>query len=485
VQFSPNGKRIITISQDRCARVWDTETGQAVTSPLKHAEDGWLVAGQFSSDGNRVLTLSATSARVWDARSGQLLMESWKYNGHRGVAQFSQDGKYIVTASGLGPNGRAQVWDALSGRTITEPLKHHWRVISAQFSPDGERIVTTAEDRTARVWDATSSQALTKPLEHNGWVNSAQFSPDGTRIVTGSGDSTARIWDVKSGQPLAGPLKHSGPIFSAQFSPDGKRVVTASEDETARVWDARSGEPLTEPVKHDDSVTSVQFSPDGKRIITVSKEGTVRVWDIPSAGPQCPEWLLRLCEAISGKVLTSQGVLEETKLNRGEVIKQIREKLSHEPDDDHRVVWGRWFLADPSTRTISPYSELTVPEYIENRMKENTFASLAEAEELAFGNPTLLARIAELRARLAPSPKGRAAKRTKQMKTAEQPPVVWAVRDKEITWLEAKIAQLEGKATASVSRQQPDTAHSMQKDYDDICEEIISLRRHLNDLRQG
>jgi hypothetical protein len=40
--------------------------------------------------------------------------------------------------------------------------------------------------------------------------------------------------------------------------------------------------------------------------------------------------------------------------------------------------------------TISPFSKVTVPEYIENRNKENTSESLYEAEQLSVGNPQLL-----------------------------------------------------------------------------------------------
>jgi len=102
-------------------------------------------------------------------------------------------------------------------------------------------------------------------------------------------------------------------------------------------------------------------------------------------------------------VLNKQGVLEETRLSRAEALKQIREKLSHESGDDDWVVWGRWFLADPSARTISPFSKITVPQYIENRIKENTAESLAEAERLAYGNVELLERISKARARLEPA----------------------------------------------------------------------------------
>ena len=71
--------------------------------------------------------------------------------------------------------------------------------------------------------------------------------------------------------------------------------------------------------------------------------------------------------------------------------------MNQEPGDDDWVVWGRWFLADRATRTISPFSKITVPQYIENRIKEKTPQSLDEAEQLAIGNPELLQRISEAR----------------------------------------------------------------------------------------
>jgi hypothetical protein len=78
--------------------------------------------------------------------------------------------------------------------------------------------------------------------------------------------------------------------------------------------------------------------------------------------------LLQLAEAISGQTLNKQNLLEPTRLNRVEVLNQIRQKLNQDPGDDDWSVWGRWFLADRATRTISPFSKVTVPEYLENRV---------------------------------------------------------------------------------------------------------------------
>jgi serine/threonine protein kinase len=115
---------------------------------------------------------------------------------------------------------------------------HEKGVQSAQFSPDGKRIVTASADKTARVWDAATGKTLATLAGHEQAVYSAQFSPDGTRLVTRSADWTARVWDAATGKALATITGHTNVVWSAQFSPDGTRLVTASADKTAWLWDA-------------------------------------------------------------------------------------------------------------------------------------------------------------------------------------------------------------------------------------------------------
>jgi hypothetical protein len=63
-QFSPDGQRILTASEDKTARVWDAASGRSIGEPMK-LEYG-LYSAQFSPDGQRVVTASVDkAARVW------------------------------------------------------------------------------------------------------------------------------------------------------------------------------------------------------------------------------------------------------------------------------------------------------------------------------------------------------------------------------------------------------------------------------------
>ena len=63
--FSPDGRRIVTGSQDRTARVWDAESGKPLGEAMRH--ENAVPAASFSPDGRRIVTGSQDrTARVWD-----------------------------------------------------------------------------------------------------------------------------------------------------------------------------------------------------------------------------------------------------------------------------------------------------------------------------------------------------------------------------------------------------------------------------------
>lgn len=337
-QFSPDGRQILTMMADRTATLWELRPGQTSQETLIH--QGMVSSAKFNAAGDRIVTASggivfylsrksdASEAAVWDARSGKPVAPPIKIPGGVQYAEFSPEGRTIVTAA---RNQQARIWNAQTGEPITVPLQHNGEVWMARFSANGNKVVTASEDKTARVWDARTGRPLTDPLVHtnelwaaefspdgrwivttpkakvgriwnaetgqmrpvelshahsnDGRLNEAHFSPDGQRLVTASDDGTARIWDSQTGQPLTGPLKHPGPVLAAQFSPNGRYVIATSEDQLARIWETETGKPVTEPLQHKGPVIAAQWSPDSRRVVTASIDNTARVWDAQSGRP--------------------------------------------------------------------------------------------------------------------------------------------------------------------------------------------------------
>ena len=196
-------------------------------------------SASFSADGSRVLTGSEDKlAKVWDSKTGAEVLTLRGHTGSVNSASFSPDGSQVVTGSW---DQTAKVWDAKTGAEVLTLRGHTFPIFSASFSPDGSRVLTGSYDQTAKVWDVTTGVELLTLKGHTGLVLSASFRADGSRVVTGSGDQTAKVWDATTGAEVLTLRGHSGSVNSASFSPDGSRVVTGSEDQTAKVWDATTG----------------------------------------------------------------------------------------------------------------------------------------------------------------------------------------------------------------------------------------------------
>jgi WD40 repeat protein len=146
VAFSPDNRLVVTCCGspstliERDAQIWELTRGKKVGAPLHHA-DGVLY-GEFSPDGKRVVTASEdATACVWEVPTGKLLLSLEHGQGSSVTeAHFSLDGRWIVTASREGQTAR--VWDAQTGEPLTAPLRHDWPFAHAQFVNDGHEIFT-------------------------------------------------------------------------------------------------------------------------------------------------------------------------------------------------------------------------------------------------------------------------------------------------------------------------------------------------------
>ena len=234
----------MTASWDRSARIWDAQTRQTVRKlgreqgSAADQHQGRVNGAVFSPDGQRILTVSDDgTAKLWKVGTWEL---ERTLSGHTGPVlhgAFSHDGSQIVTSS---EDTTARLWDTATGDERFALRGHDLAVLQAAFSTDDQRLVTGSDDNTAIVWDLQQDPpAKIHTLGgHTAGITSVAFLPDemSTRILTGSKDYTAILWDATTGQEIMTLKGHLQEVTAVGFSPDSRFALTGSRDGTAILW---------------------------------------------------------------------------------------------------------------------------------------------------------------------------------------------------------------------------------------------------------
>ncbi|WP_437838313.1 pentapeptide repeat-containing protein [Sorangium sp. So ce1153] len=274
VAFSPDGRMLVSGSNDRMVRLWDVATGKVLRALAGHAERVSSVA--FSADGRSLASGSDDrTVRLWDVATGQVLHA---LEGHtervNGVA-FSADGRSLASGS---DDRTVRLWDVATGQVLHALEGHAAGVSSVAFSADGRSLASGSDDRTVRLWDVATGQVLHALEGHAAGVSSVAFSSDGRVLASGSDDTTVWLWDAATGQVLHALAGHAAGVSSVVFNPDGRSLSSSSADETVRMWDVATGQLL----RGIEGVSRVTFSPDGVSLASASDDGTIRLWVVDS-----------------------------------------------------------------------------------------------------------------------------------------------------------------------------------------------------------
>jgi hypothetical protein len=274
--FSPDGRRVLTGTDDNEVRLWSLRTGRSTRVLKGHTGPVWCVA--WSADKRRAVSGSNdTTIRLWDINTGECLRV---LTGHRRYLQglaWASDQHRILSAA---QDETVRLWDVETGDCLRVFEGHSGDVETVAWSPDNRHALSGADDNTLRIWDIESGRCLRVLAGHTRWVWAVVWSPDGRRALSGSIDHTARVWEIESGRCLQVLEGHQLSVRSVAWSPDGRLALSSADDNTIRMWDVETGLCLRVLKGHQSEVKTVAWSRDGKGAISGDRSGEVRTWKL-------------------------------------------------------------------------------------------------------------------------------------------------------------------------------------------------------------
>ncbi|TWU36527.1 Serine/threonine-protein kinase PknD [Novipirellula aureliae] len=265
-RFSPDGKRIVTASRDRTARVLRVDPVKMTLSPIGELrddvsrEDNELlregtsyVAMSMAIDAkrNRLFVGSADSTiRIWDLQRGTEIGRM-KATGLNQSIALSRNGNLLLSGSSS-EKVKALLWNISPGgspdpRVVHRLSGHDQAVTAFAISGDAKRLFTGDRDGRGILWDAESGKPIGEPIDVvRGYrINAAQFSGSGKSVFIAADDQQLCEIDLAT-RTLVRQWGHDGFVTSMSLSTDEHFALTISEqttneqiETTATLWDLR------------------------------------------------------------------------------------------------------------------------------------------------------------------------------------------------------------------------------------------------------
>ncbi len=202
------GEYLATASYDKTVKVWDSMSGDLITTlrpPIGDGNEGKLFSVALSPDG-RVVACGGFTGKQWDGSFSIYLFDLQTGEVIRRLSglphavldlKFSEDGKYL--AAGFARGNGIRIYNADDYSIVFEDFQYKGSVYSLSFDST-DRLVTVSDAGYIRLYDAKPS-LVKKARTPGGRVPfSVDITPDGSLIAVGYLDS--RRVDVLSGKSL-------------------------------------------------------------------------------------------------------------------------------------------------------------------------------------------------------------------------------------------------------------------------------------------
>ncbi|KAG1750800.1 ribosome biogenesis protein Sqt1 [Suillus lakei] len=246
LRWHPRGTILLAGSNDSTVWLWQLPSGNTMQVFAGHS--GPVQCGEFTPDGKRIVTASEDGTLMyWDPRSPtpvfKLSPQDARFDLENITSLAINASSTLAVVGGTSGSVRVvslskgEVVGALGGHAEGESVEAVQFVDLAGTGSSPGVVVTGGTDGKACVWDLATMR-LRATLEHQDAVTSllAHPAPKSHLIVSASADNSLRTWDARTGALVKEHTGHHGPILSASLGLQGSVVVSGGDDSACLVF---------------------------------------------------------------------------------------------------------------------------------------------------------------------------------------------------------------------------------------------------------
>jgi len=282
VDFSPDGRTIVTGSDDGTAKLWSVSTGELLETlgPF----DMTVVSSRFSPDGSRLATLLLDGRlHVWEFDT-----ESQRVRGKPAVIDAHRRGRCLTWSSDSqrlasgGYDGEIFVYRADPLAIDQTHQSHEKTVRQLRFVNQDRELLSVSNDGRSVKLPLQAAANSDQPIREDSEIHSFVLLPDGETVALGlrSGVVSLRRF---SGERVGLLVGHQERVRSLALSPSGKVLVSGDEAGLLRFWRVENQQLLMSVQHSQSSINELVFSPRGDVLAIATHDGKVALWHAPES----------------------------------------------------------------------------------------------------------------------------------------------------------------------------------------------------------
>lgn len=272
LQFSKDGRLLLSGGLDRSARVWNSQTGEPFGAKLEHPHQ--VESADLSANGELVVTgCFDGTVRMFNSRTAEQLFDAIDLGSLVRQVLFTPDERFAAARTN---GGQVVVFDCMSGERISLAPPDLTFGSIAMHPSKPVLLASEYPEPKIRAWNLDEMAEQFEPLRVDGRAGRLKFSPMGDRFAA-IGQQSVLVYktDEPATEPVA--IRHRG-VSSVAFSTDERFVSTASYGGQVATWSLPDAIPVNQPIEFPGQTNFVEFLPNGM-LIAVSFQGVVRLWN--------------------------------------------------------------------------------------------------------------------------------------------------------------------------------------------------------------